>query len=53
MIGDESDDAAVYKGAIARDNESLAARTRERDIVRTFDVYTYINIYVVQVCVVH
>lgn len=51
MIGDESDDA-VYKGAIARDNESLAARTRERDIVRMFDVYTYINIYVVQVCVV-
>lgn len=34
MIGDESGGDAVYKGAIARDNESLAARTRERDIVR-------------------
>jgi len=41
VIGDESGDV-VYKGAIARDNESLATRTRERDIVRAIDVYTYI-----------
>lgn len=52
MIGDESGGDAVYKGAIARDNESLAVRTRERDIVRVVDVYTHINIYVVQACVV-
>lgn len=51
MIGDESSDG-VYKGAIARDNESLAARTRERDIVRVVDAYAYINIYVVQAYVV-
>lgn len=41
VIGDKSGDV-VYKGVIARDNESLATRTRERDIACVWPTWTYI-----------